>query len=111
MDDNNEPAPENIPDGTTTESSNLNGKWGCNGQCHRKIMGVHNLQPRLNIVSGTHLDVLGYISMFLMFEPTVFFYTVIVKRTSDVLVHPLSMGEFLWFICILLVITRAVLAI
>ena len=38
MDDDNEPAPENIPDGTTTESSTINSKWGCNGQCHRKLM-------------------------------------------------------------------------
>ena len=28
VENNNDPAPENIPDGTTTESSTPNGKWG-----------------------------------------------------------------------------------
>ena len=70
-------------------------------------MRAHNLRPRLNIVSGIHLDVLGCVSMFLMFLPKFFVETVIVKRTSDALVQPLSMGEFLRFIGIWLVITRA----
>ena len=39
----NEHAPENIPDGTMNKSSHPNSKWGWNGQCHRKLMGAHNL--------------------------------------------------------------------
>ena len=43
VDDDNDPAPENIPDVTTTRSSTTNGKWGWNGQCHQKLIGAHNL--------------------------------------------------------------------
>ena len=64
VDNNNEPAPENIPDGTTTKSSNPAGKWVWNGQCHRKLTEAHNIQPNSNIVSGIHLDVLEYVAMF-----------------------------------------------
>ena len=70
-------------------------------------MGAHNLRTKLNIVSVIHLDVLGCVAMFLMFLPTLFFETVIVKLTSDALVQPLSMGEFLRFIGIWLLITHA----
>ena len=107
VDDDNDPAPENIPYGTTTKSSNPNGKWGWNGQYHQKLTGAHNLQPKLNIVSGIHLDVLGCVAMFLIFFSKVFVEIVIIKLTSDALVQPLSMGEFLQFIGIWLVITRA----
>ena len=107
VDDDNEPAPENIPDVTTTKSRTPNGKWGWNGQCHWKLMGAQNLQPNLNIVSGIHLDVLGYVAMFLMFLQKFFAETVTVKLTSDALVQPLSMGELLRFIGIWLVITSA----
>ena len=61
----------------------------------------------MNIVSGIHLDVLGYVAKFLMFFSKFFVEKVIVKLTIDVLVQPLSMGEFLRFIGIWLVITRA----
>ena len=67
VDDNNEPAPENILYGTTIESSTTNCKWVWNGQCHQKLMVVHNLQPKFNIDSGIHLDVLGYVAIFLIF--------------------------------------------
>ena len=107
VDNDNELAPENIPDGTMSESNTPNGKWGWNGQCHRRLMGAHNLQPNFNIVSGIHLDVLGYVSMFLIFLPKLFVETVIVKLTSYVLVQLLSMGDFLRFIGIWLVITHA----
>ena len=86
VDDDNEPAPENIPDVTTTKSRTPNGKWGWNGQCHWKLMGAHNLQTRLNIVSGIHLGVLGDVAIFLMFLPKVLVEKVIVELTSDTLV-------------------------
>ena len=89
VDNNNEHAPENIPEGTTTESSTPNGKWRWNRQCYRKLIGAQNLQPKLNIVSGIHLDVLGYVAMFLIFLPNVFVETVTVKQTSDALVQPI----------------------
>ena len=72
IDDNNEPTPEHIPDGTMNESSTINVKLGWNGQCHWKLMGAHNIQQKLNIVSGIHLDVLGYVAMLLMFLPKLF---------------------------------------
>ena len=68
-------------------------------------MGAHNLQQKLNIVSVIHLDVIGYAAIFLIFFPKFFVETVIVKVTSDALVQPLSMSEFLRFIGIWLVIT------
>ena len=70
-------------------------------------MGAHNIQQKLNIVSGIHLDFLGYVAMLFMFLPKLFNETIIVKRTRDALVQPLSMAEFLRFIGIWLVITRA----
>ena len=70
-------------------------------------MGAQNIRPKLDIVSGIHLDVFGYVAIFLMFLPKLFVETVIVKRTSDELVKLLSMGEFFRFIDIWLVISRA----
>ena len=67
VDNDKEPAPEDIPDRTTNKSSTPKSKWGWNGKFHRKLMRVKNLQLKLNIVSGKHLDILGYVAMFLMF--------------------------------------------
>ena len=75
VENDNDPAPLNIPDGTTTKSSTPNGKWVCNGQCCRKLMGAHNIKPNLNKVSGINLDVFGFVAMFLMFLPKVFIET------------------------------------
>ena len=52
------------------------------------------------------MDVLGYVAKFLMFFSKLFVEKVIVKLTIDVLVQPLSVGEFPRFIGIWLVITR-----
>ena len=43
VDDDNDPAPENIPDANKPEADTPNGKWEWGGQCHQKIPGMSNV--------------------------------------------------------------------
>ena len=55
VDDDNEPAPENIPQSTDPTSSPLNTEWGHSGFCSRKSLTMPNNGAKLNF----HVDPTG----------------------------------------------------
>jgi hypothetical protein len=106
VDDDNEPAPENIPAaGTRVDSTTyLQGQeWGWNGTCYRKTK--HHLDVNPQILNHSRSDLCNQtkLDMFLLFFPLNYTENVVVKQTSCTLVgqaynpHPLSMGEFVRF--------------
>jgi hypothetical protein len=105
VDDDNEPAPENIPaEGVTIDSTaNIHGQeWGWNGTCHRKSAHHTDVSPQIKDYTKNHLRTLSKLEMFLLFFPVDYLENVIVKETSNILVgqahSPLSLGEFLRFL-------------
>ena len=60
VDDDNDPAPENIPDLNAPEADTPNGQWGWDGQCHRIITGVNNVRPKINNLNGDILKTIGH---------------------------------------------------
>jgi hypothetical protein len=112
VDDDNEPALENIPAGgarVDSTTNNLHGQeWGWNGTCHRKTK--HHLDVSLQILNHSRSDLCNQtkLNMFLLFFPLDYTENaVVVKQTSRTLVgqayNPLSIGEFMRFLgCIFL---------
>ena len=68
VDDDNEPAPENIPQSTDPTSSLLNTEWGHSGFCNRKSLTMPNNGAKLNFhVDPTEHDY--YLQLFEGFFP------------------------------------------
>ena len=70
VDDDNEPAPENVRELTQENEQEVNAEdepWGWNGQDHRKIFGAQDQAASLTGLIGLTLEVIGYVSMFLIF--------------------------------------------
>jgi hypothetical protein len=105
VDDDNEPAPENIPPaGAPIDStSNLHGQtWGWGGTCHRKSAHHTDVSPQIKDYTKNHLSrTLSKLEMFLLFFPVDYLENVIVIETSQTLVEqahsPLPVGEFVRF--------------
>jgi hypothetical protein len=105
VDDDNEPAPENIPaEGVVIDSNaNIHGQeWGWNGTCHRKSKHHSDVDSQIVNYTKNDLKALTKLDMFLLFFPANYLENVIVKETSKTLVEqalsPLTMGEFLRFL-------------
>ena len=47
IDNDNNPAPENVPAGTGAEVSDIMGEWGENGVCAWLCTGAMNMPPQL----------------------------------------------------------------
>ena len=106
VDDDNEPAPENIPVPGTVEVDN-GGTWGWDGTCKRKITGAVNHRPSINSLTGLLLETVSYVTMFLLFFPRKFIEETIIKQTNLQLEEDMTLGEFLRYLGIWLVITRS----
>jgi hypothetical protein len=110
VDDDNEPAPENIPaaGARIDNTTNLHGQeWGWGGTCHRKTKHHLDVDPQILNYSRSDLCNQTKLDMFLLFFPIDYFEDVLVKETSLTLVrqahNPLSMGELVRFFgCIFL---------
>jgi hypothetical protein len=105
VDDDNEPAPENIPaaGARIDNTTNLHGQeWGWAGTCHRKSKHHTDIDPQILNYSRSDLCTQTKLDMFLLFFPLNYTENVIVKETSRTLVgqalNPLSMGEFVRFL-------------
>jgi hypothetical protein len=101
VDDDNEPAPENISAlGSSIDStSNLHGReWGWSGTCHRKSAHHVDVSPQIKDCTKNNLGNISKLDMFLLFFPVDYTEEVIVIETSHTLVgqahSPLSVGEF-----------------
>lgn len=101
VDDDNEPAPENIPNrnNSNTECEYLS--WGSESIEPRRAAGVGDVQPNLVGSDGTLHSVLGY---FLHFVPMAFIKNVILPATNAKLSEALTWEEFLRFMGIVFII-------
>jgi hypothetical protein len=109
VDDDNDPAPENIPvRGAPAESDeNPHGQeWGWGGTCHRKSQ--HHSDVNAQVVNHCKAELIGMtkLQMFLLFFPIAYLDSVVTMQTSLTLQRqahkPLSFGEFIRFLgCIL----------
>ena len=102
VDDDNDPAPENIPDNQPLP--NTNQTWGCTGMDYRAQANVMNVNPNLeHRLSDLQpdLDSLTLASLFMTFFPTNFLFDVILKATNKTLngeQKEITKGELLRFI-------------
>lgn len=106
MDDNNEPAPKNVPQEAATNTNyNLDEGQTCGwiGFDDPKVMRIPNVNSSLKGLSSLVLEGTSYAEMFkLLFLSSIMF--TILKETNNVLddVPPLSYGEMLCFFGIIL---------
>jgi hypothetical protein len=103
VDDDNEPAPENIP--TPQENNNDaaadDGRpWGWAGIDYRKQANGQCTKARINFLSGIALEGATMLTMFLLFFPRKFMEDVILVQTNNNLKGgaPVTFGEFLRFL-------------
>ena len=106
VDDDNDPAPENIPvrdqEGDRGEEGVATAEaW--EGVCPRKALNVQNPNPSLRGVSEETIGALSYASMFLICLPVSYIKETVLEETNKNLEgEPLTWGEFLrwlglWF--------------
>lgn len=104
IDDDNQPAPENVPEiksGAT--NNNIMGEWSNVTVCQRLCVGAVNMPPRLNWFPRDAKPDL--VSLFLVLFPKKYLEEIILVETNKNLQSPspLKMGEFLrwlgiWFL-------------
>jgi hypothetical protein len=98
VDDDNEPAPENIPTSNDSGADDIYRPWGSEPLDTRRVAGVRDVQSSLVSADPSMHTVLGF---FLHFLPMQYFKTTILQATNENLLDPLTSGEFLWFKLIL----------
>ena len=74
VDDDNLPAPENVPDPSAQQSASTNGlfdgqSWGWNGICNRRSRNCCNFKASLRGIDDICLHAMTYLQMFLLFFP------------------------------------------
>lgn len=100
VDDDNEPAPENVP----APNSNVDDvfiEWGHDGVCQRRQAGGLNTEATL-INFGGSSSIPSIIQLFEMLFPKEFIQVIIIKETNKKLDKKMTYGEFfvwigLWF--------------
>jgi hypothetical protein len=95
VDDDNEPVPENVPDGNATNSI-LDAVFGHSGVCPRRMAGAPNNKAKINFPNGacpTRLQ------LFELFFPKAYIQEVLLVETNKLLKgKDVTYGEFLQFI-------------
>ena len=99
IDDDNAPAPENIPT-PNDNTDGIFGEWEHSGSCYRALAGGRHLKARISY--PPHIKP-SLFNMFELFFFTSFMKDVIIPQTNTHLTangihHELSYGEFLWWI-------------
>ena len=98
VDDDNEPAPENVPSPNDEVNEGMYRPWGSEPLDLRRASGVRDIQPTLVSADPSLHTVLGY---FLHFLPVDYLKNTVVTATNTTLSDPLSWEEFLRFMGIL----------
>ena len=101
VDDDNEPAPKNVPTSNDTDTGDIYRPWGSEPLDARRVAGVRDVQPSLVSADPSMHTALGF---FLHFLPQEFFKTTILQATNETLSDPLTWDEFLRFMAILLLL-------
>jgi hypothetical protein len=97
-DDDNGPAPENIPSPQDQGMDSMYLSWGSEPLDPRRTSGVRDLKPTMVGADPSLHTILGY---FLRILPINFFKTTVIVATNETLSDPLSWEEFLRFMGIL----------
>lgn len=103
VEDDNDPAPKNVPQEGDALPNNQT--WGWDGADHCAVFGADNNKPKIGGLLGQVLEFVTTIAMFLILFPRNFMEQVILKETNKKLDKELKFGEFLWFIGLWLVIS------
>ena len=89
---NNGPAPENIPAGPTLVKEvdkknclSLDQEWGWDSTCNRQKGGHHHISAKVNNHNKQDLIDLGFLEVFWLMLPQFYFYLTIIKHTSNAL--------------------------
>ena len=98
VNNNNEPAPKNIPTATDPATDGVYKPWGSEPLDKRRVLGVRDVMPNLVSANATMHTVLG---LFLHILPMEFFKTTVLQATNKTLSDSLTWDEFLRFISIL----------
>ena len=93
VDDDNEPAPENIPT-TSTSPTVLSNEWGHSGICFRRQNSIANTPAKLVIPVDTTRDDIN-LQLFERLFPKKFVEDVMIPGMNKSLVPPISYGELL----------------
>jgi hypothetical protein len=101
IDNNNEPAPENIP--ASLDNNNIAAtdglEWGWAGIDHRKWANGQAMKARINCLSGIALQGATLLTMLLLFLPWKFIEDVILVQTNNkILGSTVTFEEFLRFL-------------
>ena len=101
VDDDTQPAPENVPSPDDTNNTDMFGEWGYDGICNRRQSDANNTKARLknfpNDVTPTRRQ------LFELLFPKQFVMETMLPETNKKLETPLDYGEFLrwiglWFL-------------
>ena len=98
IDDDNDPAPENIPAPTDISSSSIFGEWGHEGVCFRKQQGNQNIRAKLNVALDPNADNPNLQLFEILFPKKWILETVIPSTNNQLGEEPLSYGELLRWI-------------
>lgn len=107
VDDDNVPAPENIPQNATDatgEEGNVELGWGWSGIDHRKQLNISNVRANIAGITSDAMEHISFLGMFFLLFPKPLI-SLIIAETNKKLEHPTSMGEFLRWIGIWLLLS------
>ena len=96
IDDNNDPASENVPT-TATASSSVFGNWGHDGICFRKQQGNQDHCESLNVPVDQYTGDKN-LQLFEILFPKKWMIEVVVPKTREKLDYPLTYGKLLRWI-------------
>jgi hypothetical protein len=97
IDDDNEPAPENMPQTGGVDPTSIFGEWGHPGICHRRMGNAQNQNPKLNFPYGVRPTLL---QLFELLFPKAFILSVIIPMINKGIQSggPVEYWEFLQFL-------------
>jgi hypothetical protein len=102
VDDDNEPAPENIPlpqENDNNAATDDGRTWGWAGIDHRKQANGLSTRARINCLSGLALEGATMLTIFLLFFPRKFMEEVVIIETNKRITGmQVTYGEFLQFL-------------
>lgn len=95
IDDDNVPAPENVPTPGMTTTECQYGEWGHDGCCHRRMKGAQCLKAKLKTNCG--MDRPSLLSIYEACIPVEYIKNVIIPKTNRMLDHHMDYGEYLQY--------------
>jgi hypothetical protein len=97
VDDDNEPAPENIPQPNLADTGCHLNDWGHDGICQRKLVTGVDIKPTISL--GTNIQP-SMVDLFELLFPIDFLHQVVLPHVNSnrKTARVVDYGEFLWFL-------------